>query len=128
MPLPQEFRRIVQVTCVAMLSAALVSLTAWAQQPELPASIPAPAAAEAPAPGLWINGIHLSAQIEAGLMGNPSRPADGLNFGQLFTDHANQIQLNQLSLQQTSRSTRRTLTISGALRCSQRCQRRSQDS
>ena len=31
-------------------------------------------------------------------MGNPSGPADGLNFGQLFTDHANQFQLNQILL------------------------------
>jgi hypothetical protein len=49
-----------------------------------------------PPPGLWINDIHLSAQIEGGLMGNPSGPADGLNFGHLFTDHANQFQLNQI--------------------------------
>jgi hypothetical protein len=65
-----------------------------------PTSAPPSAApaAEAPPPGLWINGIHLSAQIDAGIMGNPSRPADGLNFGQLFTDHANQVQLNQLLL------------------------------
>ena len=56
--------------------------------------------------GLWINGIHLSAQLEAGIMGNPSGPADGLNFGHLFTDHANQVQLNQLLLtaQQAARS------------------------
>ena len=31
-------------------------------------------------------------------MGNPAGPADGLNFGQLFTDHANQFQLNQILL------------------------------
>jgi hypothetical protein len=58
----------------------------------------APAAPAAPPAGLWVNGIHLSAQIEAGIMGNPSAPADGLNFGHLFTDHANQVQLNQLLL------------------------------
>jgi hypothetical protein len=34
------------------------------QQPASPAA--APAATEAPPPGLWINGIHLSAQIEGG--------------------------------------------------------------
>lgn len=28
-------------------------------------------------------------------MGNPSGPSDGLNFGRLFDDHANQFQLNQ---------------------------------
>lgn len=61
----------------------------------------APASAE-PAdqqpPGLWIDGIHLSAQFDVGILGNPSGPADGLNFGHLFTDHANQVQLNQLLL------------------------------
>jgi len=31
-------------------------------------------------------------------MGNPSGPADGLNFGQLFTDRANQVVMNQLLL------------------------------
>jgi len=67
--------------------------------PAPPAAAPAaPAAPEAPPPGLWINGIHLSAQLDAGIMGNPSGPSDGLNFGQLFTDHANQVQLNQLLL------------------------------
>jgi hypothetical protein len=47
---------------------------------------------------LWINGIHLYAQGDVGIIGNPLGPADGLNFGQLFTDHANQVQLNQLLL------------------------------
>ena len=75
---------------------------AFAQAPTTPAT-PAPAAPPAPAaaapaappPGLWIDGIHLSAQIDAGIMGNPSGPSDGLNFDRLFDDHANQIQLNQ---------------------------------
>jgi hypothetical protein len=78
---------------------------AWAQAttpgteaPVAASATPSAAAAEAPPPGLWINGIHLSAQLESGFMGNPSGPADGLNFGQLFTDHANQFQLNQVLL------------------------------
>ena len=76
--------------------AALFPLSAIAQTPA-----PAPATAEspeAPPPGLWIHGIHLSAQIDAGIMGNPAAPDDGLNFGHLFTDHSNQVQLNQLLL------------------------------
>src|ERR1700749_1922100 len=56
----------------------------------------APAAAEAPPPGLWIDGIHLSAQIEAGITGNPNGPKN--NFGQLFTDKPNTVLLNQLLL------------------------------
>jgi hypothetical protein len=59
---------------------------------------PAPAAAAAPPPGLWIDGIHLSGQLDAGFNLNPMRPSTGLNFGQLFTDHANQATLNQILL------------------------------
>ena len=36
--------------------------------------------------------------MDAGIIANPYRPNTGLNFGQLFTDHANQVQLNQLLL------------------------------
>src|ERR1700729_1778560 len=59
---------------------------------------PAPPAETAPPPGLWIDGIHLSGQLDAGFNLNPMRPGNGLNFGQLFTDHANQATLNQLWL------------------------------
>ncbi len=55
-------------------------------------------AAETPPPGYWIDGIHLSAQLDAGVIFNPYRPSTGLNWGQLFTDHANQAQMNQLLL------------------------------
>ena len=58
----------------------------------------APAAPDAPPPGLWIDGIHLSAQLQSGIIANPYRPETGQNWGQLFTDHANQVQLNQLLL------------------------------
>jgi hypothetical protein len=57
---------------------------------------PAPAAADAPPAGFWIDGIHLSAQIEGGITGNPAGPK--LNNGQLFTDHPNQPLLNQILL------------------------------
>ncbi len=56
----------------------------------------ASAAADAPPPGLWINGIHLSAQIEGGITGNPDGPKN--NFGQLFTDKPNTVLLNQILL------------------------------
>lgn len=55
-------------------------------------------AAAAPPTGIVIGGIKLSAQIQGGVSLNPYRPADGLNFGQLSTDHANQFQLNQILL------------------------------
>jgi hypothetical protein len=67
-----------------------------------PAPTPAPAAttvapaADAPPPGYWVDGIHLSGQIEAGIIGNPSTPK--LNNGQSFTDRANQPMLNQVLL------------------------------
>jgi hypothetical protein len=89
---------------IAAASIAAATPAAYAQTPtsppaaEAPATPPAAAAAEAPPPGLWIDGIHLSAQIESGIIANPYRPATGQNWGQLFTDHANQVQLNQLLL------------------------------
>src|ERR1700692_3742632 len=72
--------------------------TASAQTQALPATTeaaPTPAA-DAPPPGFWINGIHLSAQIEGGISFNPAGPKT--NFGQLFTDHPNQPLLNQILL------------------------------
>ena len=63
-----------------------------------PATTPAPtpAPAEAPPPGFWINGIHLSAQIEGGITGNFAGPKQ--NFGQLTTDKPNTVLLNQVLL------------------------------
>ena len=92
----QALRRSARATRVATLAPPW--LRSWPRRSSPRHRRAAPAATEAPPPGLWINGIHLSAQIEGGLMGNPSGPADGLNFGQLFTDHANQFQLNQILL------------------------------
>ena len=93
---------------IAAASIAAAVPAAYAQTPpppaapasEAPPAAPpaAPAAAEAPPPGLWVDGIHLSAQLESGIIANPFRPATGLNWGQLFTDHANQVQLNQILL------------------------------
>lgn len=91
---------VVNALGLGMLLAALNPGRVLAQESP-PAPTPAPPAAQAGAdtpPGLWIGGVHLSAQIQAGIMGNPAGPSDGLNFGQLFTDHANQIQLNQILL------------------------------
>jgi hypothetical protein len=76
--------------------------TASAQTPAAPPAAPAATeaapvpATDAPPPGFWINGIHLSAQIEGGITGNPDGPKN--NFGQLFTDKPNTVLLNQLLL------------------------------
>ncbi|HTW69459.1 MAG TPA: outer membrane beta-barrel protein [Acetobacteraceae bacterium] len=56
----------------------------------------APAAPAPPPPGLWIDGIHFGLQLEGGFTINPATPSDGVNFGELFNDRANQAQLNQL--------------------------------
>jgi hypothetical protein len=78
-------------TCLAALS----FTAAKAQTP--PAATPAPAA-DAPPPGYWIDGIHLSAQIQGGLTVNPNNPNSGVTFGRLFDDRANQPLLNQVLL------------------------------
>jgi hypothetical protein len=67
---------------------------------------PAPAPAAAPAaPATWQSTITLGAQIEGGIVGYPASSnnsdnpnANGLNFGQLFTDRSNSFLLNQLLL------------------------------
>ena len=68
------------ITFRAWLTAA-TCLTGWshpgsAQTTPAPTHAAAPRArrADAPPPGYWINGIHLSAVIEAGIIGNPVRP------------------------------------------------------
>ena len=57
---------------------------------------PATAAPDAPPPGFWIDGIHLSAQGDVGFSFNPADPKQ--NFGQLFTDKPNTVILNQILL------------------------------
>ncbi|MBB2179289.1 outer membrane beta-barrel protein [Gluconacetobacter tumulicola] len=44
----------------------------------------------------WLNDVTLVGQIEGGIMANPARPDNGINFGNFLADHANQVQLNQL--------------------------------
>lgn len=79
-------------TCLTGVVPTLVQ----AQTTPAPAAAPAAPAPAAPPAGYWINGIHLSAVIEAGIIANPADPK--LNVGQSFTDHANQVQLNQVLL------------------------------
>ncbi|MDE2575966.1 MAG: porin [Rhodospirillales bacterium] len=59
----------------------------------LAACLAAPARADSPPAGSWMSGIKLSAQFEGGVTFNLADPKT--NFGQLFTDHANQATLNQ---------------------------------
>ncbi len=70
--------------------------------PAAPGTTPAPTAAAPSAPSgptpLTVYGIQLNAQIDAGVTFNPAGPSDGINFGHLFTDRANDPVMNQLLL------------------------------
>jgi len=46
----------------------------------------------------WLQGVNLSGLIEGGITANPARPDNGINFGNFLGDHANQAQLNQISV------------------------------
>lgn len=77
-----------------VLSAALALTTPAAAQ-----TAPAAPAAGAPAaPAAWADTLTFTGQVEAGFTANPEGPPDHRNFGQLFTDHANQPVLNQILL------------------------------
>jgi hypothetical protein len=49
-------------------------------------------------PAAWTDTLKFSGYVEAGITGNPDSPADGINFGHLFTDRANTPMMNQFSL------------------------------
>ena len=78
-----------------LAAAATIATSAVPAAAQTPAGAPA-AAVEAPPPGYWINGIHLSAQIEGGVTFNPAGPKQ--NYGQLFNDKPNTVLLNQILL------------------------------
>jgi hypothetical protein len=84
------------LAAAATVATSAVSASAQTPVPAATEAAPAPAAADATPPGYWINGIHLSAQIEGGITGNPAGPKT--NFGQLFTDKPNTFLLNQILL------------------------------
>ena len=66
--------------------------------PANPATVPGPATPAPSTPADWVSGIKYGAQVDAGIVGNPQDPNNGVNFGQLFTDKANRPILNQLLL------------------------------
>jgi hypothetical protein len=55
-------------------------------------------AAATPPPANWWDTLTVGGSLESGILFNPASPADGLNFGHLFTDKANQPLLNQILL------------------------------
>jgi hypothetical protein len=91
-----KVRHGVWLAAAAAVATSAMSASAQTPVPAAPAATEAAPAADAPPPGLWINGIHLGAQIEGGITGNPAGPKN--NFGQLFTDKPNTVLLNQLLL------------------------------
>ena len=60
-----------------------------------PAAASTPAAPAA-APASWASTITYGLQFDGGVIGNPDRPSDGLNYGRLFDDKANSPLLNQV--------------------------------
>jgi outer membrane receptor protein involved in Fe transport len=46
----------------------------------------------------WLAGTQVNGRIEAGVSANPAGPDTSVNFGQLFTDKANQPVLNQFDI------------------------------
>ena len=79
-----------------LAAAATIATGAVTASAQTPAPAAATAVADAPPPGYWINGIHLSAQIEGGVTFNPAGPKQ--NYGQLFNDKPNTVLLNQILL------------------------------
>ena len=78
------------------LATALIANAASAQTAPDTAAAPAPAA-----PATWASTISNSIHIEGGATFNPSGPDDGVNFGHLFTDRANEGLLNQVAVTST---------------------------
>jgi hypothetical protein len=64
--------------------------------PQAFAQAAAPAAPAAPAK--WTDTLKISGYIEGGITGNTDDPANGINFGHLYTDRANMPVLNQAAL------------------------------
>jgi hypothetical protein len=102
----KSFTSLLMATCLTAYAVSSASAQTAAPTPTAPPAAsgsettPAPAAPapEAPPPGFWIDGIHLSAQIEGGFTINPATPDSGVNYGHVFDDRANQPQLNQILL------------------------------
>ena len=80
------------LTTALTVAGSTPGLLALAQMPSVPseAEQTAPPQVTPPPLGYWLGGVHLWAQVEAGITGNPQNPASGVNYGQPFTDRANQ--------------------------------------
>ena len=86
------------VSCSATLAIATGASSAFAA--DLAAPVLAPIAPVV-SPFNIFDGVEFHAQGEVGILGNSANPTngangDGYNFGHLYTDHANEPQLNQI--------------------------------
>jgi Putative beta-barrel porin-2, OmpL-like. bbp2 len=85
---------------VKVLGATIIIVFGLLGASALAADIPAPvkAAPQAPAPASWWDAVKFSGYLDGGITFNPSDPSNGINFGHLFTDKANEPLLNQFVL------------------------------
>jgi len=79
-----------------MLKIGIVATGVLATGAAAAADLAAPGVVAPAAPGAWTDAITAGIQIEAGILANPANPANGQNFGQLYSDHANSVMLNQI--------------------------------
>jgi hypothetical protein len=77
-------------TSVLALCAGLIMTSGYANAADLPTTKGPP-----PPPPSWWSTITVNGLVEAGITGNPDNPSSGLNWGQLFTDKANEPLFNQ---------------------------------
>ena len=82
----------------AMAMTAATAAFADDQPASAPAAAPAAGPAAAAPPATWASTIKWGGHVEVGITGNPDGPKDGLNYGQLFTDRANQVLVNSVAL------------------------------
>lgn len=75
----------------------VVAALAFSAAPAFAADMPMKAV-KAPAAASWWDTFTITGHVEVGITGNSRRPADGINFGHLFTDKANSLLLNQTVL------------------------------
>ena len=66
--------------------------------PVFAADLKMPTKAKKPPAPSWWDTLTITGHVEAGITGNGDNPADGINFGHLFTDKANEPLLNQAML------------------------------
>ncbi len=77
--------------------AAAAALATSATMPAHAQTAPVAAAPSAPAaPAAWQDTVTFGLQIEGGIIANTASPSNGINYGQLFTDRSNDLQLNQV--------------------------------